>query len=102
MKAALAMAAMTATLLLGIGLVRADSTVGWLDVDVASPPPAAIFIDDAGLVDKAGKPLLTPQTHLPLAAGTHALLLQTPDGKKSKIRFSIAGGQTTRLTLQPK
>lgn len=38
MKRVLAMGAMTMTLMLGIGLVRADSTVGWLDVDVASPP----------------------------------------------------------------
>ena len=101
----LALPAMAMTLLLSIGsvrLVRADSDVGWLDVDVTSPPPAAISIDGAGLTDKAGKPLLTPQTHLPLSTGSHSLLLQTPDGKTSKMRFSIAKNHTTQLTLQPK
>jgi len=102
MRLALPAMAMTLLLSLGsVGLVRADSNVGWLDVDVSSPPPAAISIDGAALTDKAGKPLLTPQ-HLQLAAGSHSLLLQTPDGKTSKMRFSIAKDHTTRLTLQPK
>jgi hypothetical protein len=100
----LAFGAMAMTLMLGVGPAVADSDVGWLDVDVSSPPPAAIFIDDRGLTDRAGKPLLTPQKHLPLAAGSHSVVLQTPDGtmKSKPLRFSIAAGQTTRLTLQPK
>jgi hypothetical protein len=106
MKMALAIVTMVTTTLAsfgGVALVRADTPdTGKLSVAVSSPPPqAAIFIDDAGLRDPSGKQLYTPQTVV-LPVGSHQLLLKTDDGKTTKLRFSIAKGATTSLSLQPK
>lgn len=94
MKSALATAVAAMALLTTVGLVRAEPSVGWLDV--ASDPPAEIFIDDADAK------LVTPQMHLPLQAGHHTLKLVAAGGKQSKIGFSVAAGKTTSLSMQPR
>jgi hypothetical protein len=105
MRMALAIVTLVTTMLVslvGVGVVHADpAQTGSLSVSVSSPPQAAIFIDDAGLRDPSGKQLYTPQT-VALPVGSHLLLLKTDDGKTYKIKFSIANGATTSLTLQPK
>jgi hypothetical protein len=105
MKRALIIAVATTTLLAGVGLVHAQPGIGWLDVaaqpDDGKPVAAAIILDDAGLHDDKGHALTTPQTHLPLAAGHHNLVLVAPDGKSSHIGFSIQAGKTTSFTLHP-
>ncbi len=93
-RTGLAAAALLLLPLLAPGQARADGNIGWLDV--ASDPPAEIFIDDADTK------LVTPQAHLPLAAGHHKLKLVAPDGRQSKIGFSVAAGKTTSLTMQPR
>jgi hypothetical protein len=98
MKRALATAMMTlAVLVTGVGVVLAQpSNIGWIDVTTSNPvEPAAIFVDDAGTN------LITPQTHMPLVAGHHTVTLTTPDGRSSSIGFSLAAGQTTKISLHP-
>jgi hypothetical protein len=91
---ALGIVAAAVALLGAVGIGRAEENIGWLDV--ASDPPAEIFIDEADTK------LMTPQKHMPLAAGHHSLRLLAPDGKHSKIGFSVAAGKTTSLTMQPR
>ncbi len=63
-------------------------------LDVASDPPARIFIDDADTTT------VTPQVHVELKAGHHKLTLITLDGaRKRTIGFNIEAGQTTKLTI---
>jgi hypothetical protein len=71
-------------------LGQADAGV----LDVSSDPPARIAIDDADM----GK--VTPQPRLELKAGHHKLTLTTLDGAHTRtIGFTIAAGQTTKLTI---
>jgi len=102
MKALLVSCAMVAMLLGGAGaqaqLHSAAAPAQQKDsgfLDVASDPKGAkISIDDAD----TGK--ATPQTQLPLKVGHHKLTLATPDGLHSRtIGFTIAAGQTTKLTI---
>jgi hypothetical protein len=94
MKRLLAAATIILTVLTGsVGVVLAEDKIGWLDV--ASDPPAEIFIDDATTHK------FTPQVHLPLTAGHHNLKLVAKDGATSKIGFSVAADKTTKLTLKP-
>ena len=74
------------------GIVRAQADTGYLNV--ASDPPAEIFIDDAD----TGK--VTPQGKLELASGHHKLTLVTKDNAhKRTIGFRINAGETTKLTI---
>ncbi len=78
--------------LLGAVAGRAQADVGWLDV--ASEPPAEIFLDDVDTKKVA------PQTHMPLSAGHHRLKLVTPDGGRERsIGFTVEAGKTTQLTI---
>ncbi len=93
MKRLLPVGALAALLLTGAArTARAQADTGWLDV--ASDPPAEIVVDD---VDTKKT---TPQSHMPLPAGHHKLTLVTADGAhKRTIGFTIAPGQTTKLTI---
>jgi hypothetical protein len=93
MKTALATLAMSAILLANAGRARADDTKGHLEIK--SDPSAEIFIDGADMH------LMTPQT-LDLAPGHHTLELKVGDGRQSKIGFTVTGGKTTKLKMQPR
>ena len=88
------MATATVALLLRNGLTPAEPRVGWLDV--TSDPPAEIVLD--GVDTK----LVTPQKHLPVAAGHHDLRLLAADARRSEIGFTVAAGKTTSLSLRPR
>jgi hypothetical protein len=105
MKRALALSALITTILTA-GLLLADGPTGYLDVeahyDDGKPMAAAIVLDGAGLKDKTGRPLTTPQVHLPVAPGHHILDLLGPEGQTSHIGFSVQEGKGTSLTLKPR
>jgi hypothetical protein len=106
MKTLLSLCALTAMLLAGgQGFARstaqaptppqptADADTGYLDI-ASDPQGAKILIDDRD----TGK--ATPQSHLPLPAGHHKLMLVTPDGAHRRgIGFTVEAGQTTKLTI---
>jgi hypothetical protein len=71
----------------------ADADTGYLDI-ASDPQGAKILIDDRD----TGK--TTPQSHLPLPAGHHKLVLVAPDGAhRRSIGFTVEAGQTTKLTV---
>jgi hypothetical protein len=90
-KLATVLALLGVLLPLPLRTASADDT-GYLDV--ASDPPAEIFIDDGD----TGK--VTPQPKLTLPAGHHRLTLVTSDNaRKRTIGFRITAGETTKLTI---